>query len=287
MEQAQTLAIELEAKRVSARHHDIGTTTNETVGIAKPKLPAIPVPVFTGKVWEFENFWTLFAANVHKQPLTPLQKFNYLISALRGEARESVRRFTVTEANYEHALTFLRTKYGDESRLISNLQVRLESAKAPKATLTGQRQLLENIIPIVTQLEEKGVSLNGSFLAQKILSKFTINIQRRVLERRMALPTQENIWTIRDILTDIDNIIEIEERINRIVQGSNRPNYIKPQNVPSYEQQTAQQFSLSCFLWQQQSQSSELLKIRHLGRKRKVLSREQQVSQLRNSRTFR
>ncbi|KAK5975447.1 hypothetical protein GCK32_013040 [Trichostrongylus colubriformis] len=227
LQRAQKLAIELEANRISARDH--ASTSQEATGtaaiaVARPKLPAIPVPIFTGKVWDFENFWALFAANVHNQPLTPLQKFNYLVNALRGEARESIRRFAITEANYEHAIEFLRRKYGDESRLICCLQSRLEDAKASDTSLLGQRRLLEQLLQIVTQLEEKGVTLVGSFLTQKILAKFTSSIQRKVLEQRMTLPMQENNWRMRDILTDIDRIIDMEERINRMVQNPGQDN---------------------------------------------------------------
>ncbi|RCN26414.1 hypothetical protein ANCCAN_27860 [Ancylostoma caninum] len=231
IERAHCSAIELDARRLSARDHALRgeplVTQNEgNVGIARPKLQAIPIPIFSGKVWEFENFWTLFEANVHKQPLSRLQKFNYLISALRGEARESARIFTVTEANYEHALQFLRTKYGDESRLIDSLQSRLENARAGNVTLEGQRRLLEHILPIVTQLEEKGVPLDSSFLTQKVLSKFKVSLQRKVLENCLSSPSQQQSWTLNDILADLDKVIATEERINYLVDRS--PSFDKP-----------------------------------------------------------
>nr|CDJ86682.1 Protein of unknown function DUF1759 and Zinc finger and Protein of unknown function DUF1758 domain containing protein [Haemonchus contortus] len=225
LHRAQKLAIELEAHRVSAREHAVTnqeTDDTGTVVAARLKLAPIPIPTFTGKVWEFENFWALFAANVHNQPLSPLQKFNYLINALRGEARETIRRFAITEANYESAIEFLHAKYGDESRLICCLQSRLEDAKAHSTSLAGQRHLLEQLMPIVTQLEAKGVSLNGSFLAQKILAKFTNTIQRKALEFRMTSPMREEMWKVKEILADIDKIIDTEERINHMVHNLGR-----------------------------------------------------------------
>lgn len=227
LDRAQAAAINIECNRRSAQEHAqlprgliTANSLNPPVGeleMARPKLPCIPIPTFSGNVWEFQNFWTLFSENVHNQPLSKLQKFNYLLNALQGEARESVRRYPVTEDNYDHAVHLLCTNYGDDTKFIACLQVRLENAKAENTTIQAQRKLLEFIIPIITQLEEKGVQVNGSFLAQKILSKFSIELQRRVLESRLALPSQEDAWSMRDILSDLDKLISTEERINDMV----------------------------------------------------------------------
>ncbi|VDO12234.1 unnamed protein product, partial [Haemonchus placei] len=154
LEQAQLAAIEIEARRLSARDHAqlsmaTGSSTQPTgsqVTVARPQLPAIPIPPFTGKIWEFANFWTLFCENVHDQPLTNLQEFNYFLNALQGEARESIRRYPVTDENYEHAITFLKTKYGNESKIIANLQSRLEQARAENNRISAQRRLLEFVM---------------------------------------------------------------------------------------------------------------------------------------------
>ncbi|KHJ89034.1 integrase core domain protein [Oesophagostomum dentatum] len=218
LEGAQDLAIKIEAMRISAQERTNLPPGAGLTGSTAPRLPAIPIPNFSGKVWEFSNFWTLFEANVHNQALTKLQKFNYLLSALRGEARDLIRRFPVTEQNYDHAIEFLRTKYGDDSELIGYLQSRLENARAEGQSVPSQRKLLEHIIPIVIQLEEKGVYLNGSYTAQKLLSKFNTRIQRKVLENYIHPKMQETDWKLRDILSELDKVISTEERIDKMVE---------------------------------------------------------------------
>ncbi|EPB67377.1 hypothetical protein ANCCEY_13526 [Ancylostoma ceylanicum] len=193
--------MKLEANRVSARNHaemaqniaNAQAYKIEEIGAVNPELPAISIPPFSGK------------------PLSPLLKFNYLLSALLGGARECLRRFTVTAANYDHAVAFLQAKYADESRLIDCLQSRLEKARAQQLTLEGQRSLLEYILPTVTQLKERGVSLDGSFMVQKVLSKFRPDLQRKVLQRRLSNPLTENEWIMTNILSDLDRVIETEE----------------------------------------------------------------------------
>ncbi|KAK5977112.1 hypothetical protein GCK32_012485, partial [Trichostrongylus colubriformis] len=233
LERAQEVAIRLESDRVSARDHartSLEQSAANVVGLltspdaqmgnpvfSSPKLPAIPIPTFSGQIWEYQNFWTLFAENVHNQPLSKLQKFNYLMKALRGEARESVRRFPISEENYDNAVEFLRTKYGNNAKFTACLQSRLEKVKAESTLIQEQRRLLESIIPIVTQLEKEGVHLNGSFMIQKVLSKFSTNLQRKVWAARMDSGSEEINWTMKDIISDLDKIITTEERINEMM----------------------------------------------------------------------
>ncbi|KAK6061835.1 hypothetical protein COOONC_00489 [Cooperia oncophora] len=55
------------------------------------------------------------------QELPELFKFNYLLDALQGEAKESVRKFQVTADNYSRAITFLPNRYGSKEELIQKL----------------------------------------------------------------------------------------------------------------------------------------------------------------------
>ncbi|KAL6723659.1 hypothetical protein Aduo_018638 [Ancylostoma duodenale] len=224
IDRAEKLAIKLEAKRISVResgNQPIITRNTGQVDIAAPKLPAIPIPTFTGKIWDYANFWTLFNANVHSQPsLTNLQKFNLLINALKGEARELVRRYPVTEENYEPALHLLQKKYGNDAQLISALQSRLESARAENSTTQAQRKLLETIFPIVTQLGKLNIDLNGSYNAQKVLAKFALRIHRKVLERQITPDMVESQWKMEEIIAELDANITMEEHVNDMVSKS-------------------------------------------------------------------
>ncbi|KAK6765113.1 hypothetical protein RB195_025159 [Necator americanus] len=116
-------------------------------------------------------------------------KFNYLVNALRGEARELIRRYPITDSNYDHAVDLSHSKYGNESALIGNLRSLSETAKAESGSIKAQRRLLETIVPIVTQLQELRVNLDGSYLSQKILAKFSTALQRQALQGYVKGPT--------------------------------------------------------------------------------------------------
>ncbi|KAK6032149.1 hypothetical protein OSTOST_01681, partial [Ostertagia ostertagi] len=189
IDNAHVAAIELEAKRISA------------------------IKMYGGPIRNSNNLHI-------RAPQT--QKFNYLISALRGDAKKSVRRFNVTEANYEKAVDFLRKKNGDESRLIDSLQMRLERACAENLSLEEQRRLLDTVMPLVAQLGDKGVFLNGSFLSQKVLSIFKMDLQRKFLSGVLMIPLKSTLGT--------------EERINYVVNKNpihNRVNATRIANAPS------------------------------------------------------
>ncbi|EYB91440.1 hypothetical protein Y032_0206g1994 [Ancylostoma ceylanicum] len=216
IERARLMAIELDAKNIGDREENDERGWTEMM---RPKLPPIPIPIFTGKVQEYTNFWTLFESNVDRQPLTNLQKFNYLITALRGEPRELIKRYPITEANYTHAIQLLRDKYGDESKLIADLQSRLEMTKADNKSIYAQRRLLEQILPIVTQLEELGITLNGSYPTKKLLSKFSYTLQRQVLERCLLQNKKETDWIMRDVLSELDDLITTQEQISEMIDS--------------------------------------------------------------------
>ncbi|VDL81069.1 unnamed protein product [Nippostrongylus brasiliensis] len=160
IEEAQCLVVLLESTR--ARNPPADAITDNTEMVAA-KLPAIPIPVFSGKISDFLNSWTLFDVHVHSKRLPNLMKFNYLIDSLRGEAWELIKRYPVTETNYDHAIHLLKEKLGNQFTLITNLQPRLKRAKADNSAITTQRKLLEYVTPIFIQLEDLGVYTKGSY----------------------------------------------------------------------------------------------------------------------------
>ncbi|KAK6733724.1 hypothetical protein RB195_017468 [Necator americanus] len=128
-----------------------------------------------------------------------------------------VRRYPVTEENYESAVNLLQKKYGKDAQLISALQSRLESARAENSTTQAQRKLLETIIPIVTQLKKLNIDLNGSYNAQKVLAKFALRIQRRVLGSQITPDMVESQWKMEEIIAELDANIKMEEHVNDMV----------------------------------------------------------------------
>ncbi|KAK6754263.1 hypothetical protein RB195_013328 [Necator americanus] len=107
--------------------------------VARIELPKLPIPEFSGKFWQWDSFWELFNATVHSLPLSDLQKFNYLLRALKGEARESIARFQVTSANYNLAIAHLKKRYGNAQNIVTGLHRQLEYWSTRSTQLRDQR----------------------------------------------------------------------------------------------------------------------------------------------------
>ncbi|VDL64515.1 unnamed protein product [Nippostrongylus brasiliensis] len=180
--------------------------------LAVSKLPQIPIPIFTGKRWDWENFWALFQANVHNQDLTDLQKFNYLLSSLKGEARQSISRFHVSATNYSKAIEHLRKRYGSKDGIIIDLNRSLSTCVARGPTTADQRHLYDRLSALVSQLEEQSENVDSQLTIQTVLHKFHGRIQRAAMEQRLQDDGRDNIdWTLNRWLTTIDTIITKEE----------------------------------------------------------------------------
>uniref|UniRef100_A0A7I4YWZ2 DUF1758 domain-containing protein n=1 Tax=Haemonchus contortus TaxID=6289 RepID=A0A7I4YWZ2_HAECO len=182
-----------------------------TAPATKFELPRIAVPEFTGKAWQWDNFWELYNSTVHSQPLSDLQKFNYLLRSLKEDARESIARYQVTSANYGLAIDHLKSKYGRTSEIVTDLHRKLEKWTARSEKLKDQRKLLEQLMAITSQLTSKGQNLDNPWLISKVLSKFSENIQRQVLKEKVSIPEEE--WTMGRQLRCLDEIIRQEEQI--------------------------------------------------------------------------
>ncbi|KAK6030136.1 peptidase family A16 [Ostertagia ostertagi] len=188
-----------------------GNSISPVIGI---ELPQLPLPKFSGKVWQWDSFWELFNGTVHTLPISNLQKFNYLRESLKGEARDSISRFQVTSANYNLAVAHLKEKYGNVQNIVTNLHQQLEQWSARSSYLKDQRKLFDQLSAITAQLESKGGNLESPWLLSKLLCKFTVTIQRRTLRGKIFLLQQET-WTLKKRVTTLDKVIKQEEEIEQ------------------------------------------------------------------------
>nr|CDJ94813.1 Protein of unknown function DUF1759 and Protein of unknown function DUF1758 and Retrotransposon domain containing protein [Haemonchus contortus] len=188
--------------------------SSSTSQARKVDLPTIPIPLFKGNIWEWDNFWELFNANVHSQDLPALFKFNHLLNALKGEALESVQKFQVNAENYPIAIAFLKNKYGNSEELVFRLIDKLESCSLRSPAIRDQRALFEQIQVLVEQLKSKNEDVNSQWLLKKILCKFPEHIQRKVLLKKQADNCE---FTMGTMLKYLEDTISSEEMISAYI----------------------------------------------------------------------
>ena len=93
------------------------------------KLPTLELPTFAGKITDWPTFWDSFKSTVHQnEKMSKIDKFKYLLSLLRDEAKDTVRGFNLTENHYEQAIEQLKERYDDEEQIIHNHYMLLSNA---------------------------------------------------------------------------------------------------------------------------------------------------------------
>ncbi|KAL3989577.1 hypothetical protein ACH3XW_28240 [Acanthocheilonema viteae] len=75
-------------------------------------LPQISLPIFSGNIKLWREFWSNFETAVHLQNIPDIQKLNYLFVCLKAEALQAIRDYDITPENYDVIRNVLTQKFG-------------------------------------------------------------------------------------------------------------------------------------------------------------------------------
>ena len=82
------------------------------------KLPELNLLTFDGNYINWLTFWDTFKASIHDSTeLSDVVKFTYLVSLLRGSAKEAIAGLSLTSANYKDAVNILNKRFGDQTQI--------------------------------------------------------------------------------------------------------------------------------------------------------------------------
>ena len=104
---------------IATNTHEIPSSTPNN-GNVSARLPKLILPNFKGETTKWQSFWDSFKSAVHENTtLSPVEKFNYLISLLEGTDSRTIQGLTLTEANYHSAIELLKERFGQPQQIIS------------------------------------------------------------------------------------------------------------------------------------------------------------------------
>ena len=84
------------------------------------KLPKITLNNFSGDPLEWKSFWDGFRSAIHDNPnLSKVDKMNYLVGFLKGDAAKAVYGFTLTNSNYDIVTKLLEERFGQTQVLVN------------------------------------------------------------------------------------------------------------------------------------------------------------------------
>ncbi|KAK6033257.1 hypothetical protein OSTOST_00523, partial [Ostertagia ostertagi] len=140
----------------------------------------------------------------------------------------------IQEENYNKAVEFLKEKYGNSEELVSRLIDRLEKITSRSSSIKDQRVLLEQVQVIVSQLQNKGEQVDSHWLLKQVLSKFSVSLQRRVLERKYSMEGSFHMYTL---LKNLEDIINSEEQIELYTSKTLTPPLVEPKKERNHKGQ--------------------------------------------------
>ena len=121
----------------SRRHSSTGNSV---------KLPKLEIPSFSGEKLKWAEFWDSFEAAVHlNTSLSEVEKLNYLMSKLSGEAKYSVSGIQLSNENYQVAVELLKERYGDKQAVVTSHYNELINLKPAPNNPKGLRKMYNDV----------------------------------------------------------------------------------------------------------------------------------------------
>lgn len=86
-----------------------------------PKLPAIKIPKFNGDYKEWKPFVDIFVNVIHNNPhLSNVERMQYLLYHLEGDARKVISHLQLSSANYHTAFSLIQARFNNNRRIITS-----------------------------------------------------------------------------------------------------------------------------------------------------------------------
>ena len=174
-------------------------------------LPKLDLPRYLGEPLGWQTFWDSFKAAVHSNVnLTSVEKFNYLCAQLDGEACRTVSGLTLTDPNYEQAISLLTSRFRKKQCIINAHMQALVELPPPSNNATSLRQLYDTIESHIRRLESLGKS------------KDTFGQLPPVVRQHLTRDHTSDEWNIDELRSAIEKeIIVLESGIEK--QGDSIP----------------------------------------------------------------
>ena len=97
---------------------------------------------------KWQTFYESSTTAIHNKPnINNVQKFNYLVGYLEGQAKRTVEGFNIINENYQKALDLLYKRFGNTQVIITthmNELLKIKYVKSDKV-VAGLRQLYDRL----------------------------------------------------------------------------------------------------------------------------------------------
>ena len=176
---------------------------------ASVRLPILEIPSFSGDKLKWTEFWDTFEASVHKNTsIFDIEKLNYLLSKLSGEAKHSVSGILLSNENYFVVIDLLKERYGDSQTVINSHYVELINLRPAPNNPRGLRSLYDQIEKHLRSLQALEQDINQDVFISMITSK----LPKEVLIQLEIQKGTCNKWTVKVLRELFKNYVAARER---------------------------------------------------------------------------
>ena len=214
-QQQQPAQVETSTSQLSTETASVNVNAQLANHATSIKLPKLVLPKFRGDITSYRTFWESFESAVHKNVyLTNIDKFNYLLSLLEGNALRAIKGLAVTDGNYQAAISILQERFGKSQQIISaHMDELLKLSPCTGERSTQLRFVYDKVSVNVRGLEALGVKPDqyGSLLIPVIMSKLPADVRLQI-----ARNSDKDVWEIQELLEAIRRVVEARELSDHI-----------------------------------------------------------------------
>lgn len=182
------------------------------------KLPRVNLPTFSGTFEQWIPFRNMFQSMIHNNATLPdVQKMQYLISALKGEAFDVISSLEVADENYIEAWEMLKESY-DDARSITQKHVKalFEIPVMGKENYSLIKQLLNSVFKHLKAL--KALKRPTEYWDDLIIYMVTSRLDQktnRAWELTIKKGESPTLKQLTDFLTQYSKSLEASDRTSR------------------------------------------------------------------------
>ncbi|XP_063365904.1 uncharacterized protein LOC134654370 [Cydia amplana] len=204
------LAAEEDLCELQVRIRRARATSKEATMPVSGKLPKLNLPEYHGDILTWHQFWDQFVSLVDSRRLSDVDKFMYLNSAVKGEAKKLIEGLGTTNRNYAIAVNTLKERYGRVELVKDAHYSALSKIKPADSSTSSCRKVLNEIETHLRVLSSLGEDDTHSYLRFVILEKFPGEIVYELKKR-----VQDD--SVPEIRKELEKLISAKEDASRFM----------------------------------------------------------------------
>ena len=210
----ECLVYELKLNEALDRLHQVIANSSSTSSTTSVKLPKQTLPTFSGSRLEWTTFWDIYDTAVHQQPnLSDVQKFSYLLSCLKGEAKSSIAGLRLSSTNYHLAVEILFRRFGNDEVVSKEHLKSLQNLKSPIFSVPSLNAYRDEIFCHVRSLQALNVApeMYEVVVLPSLISKLPDQVKLGLMRNSVAVGKDTN--SIENFLSLLQEEINIHEKL--------------------------------------------------------------------------